>query len=520
MAFSMSECVLALVLASGALSACGGGGGGEASPSSTAAHTPSTPSTPVEAAASAPAQAGSEPASAASAALAAASQVPSAAGASAAVGAAVSRASSAAASTAPPAGASGLPRGHAEGKADTPAVAQIDASSAADPARSAATGSGASANPATPSNAAAPARAAAATEAGDLLPTCQPKAQGCAYGAEPYRIGSYYFPGWTNNLRGAAFAYPWSRIRPFPAREPALGWYVDAEDATLRAQLQQMRQGGLHYVVMDSYWDAQGAFQTQALSALRRVWREGDPQFALLWANHYDWKGGKANLQRMVDTWAAENFGHAGYLRIDGRPVLFVFSIEDFERNAKEMGLPDAKALVNLMNARLRAASLPELYLVAGTQGLEHWAKGVAPTAGFQALSAYNYHLGYSGDARSASARPKDYPSLHSAYRQNWDWLVRHASLPYIVPMSSGWDSTPWLDPARNQSTYIAIATPEQFEAHLRSARALMDAYPARTLRMGVICCWNEWGEGSFIEPTKTRGDAVLRKVREVFHTP
>ena len=56
-------------------------------------------------------------------------------------------------------------------------------------------------------------------------------------------------------------------------------------------------------------------------------------------------------------------------------------------------------------------------------------------------------------------------------------------------------------------------------EYFMRLARTqnLIDVRPEKTLRMGVICCWNEYGEGSFIEPTKRMGKELLERVRAVF---
>jgi hypothetical protein len=34
---------------------------------------------------------------------------------------------------------------------------------------------------------------------------------------------------------------------------------------------------------------------------------------------------------------------------------------------------------------------------------------------------------------------------------------------------------------------------------------------------LGVICCWNEFGEGSYIEPTQKNGFSYLEKIKKVF---
>lgn len=59
--------------------------------------------------------------------------------------------------------------------------------------------------------------------------------------------------------------------------------------------------------------------------------------------------------------------------------------------------------------------------------------------------------------------------------------------------------------------------TADEFELHLRAAKARLDRYPTKTQRTGVICCWNEFGEGSYIEPTKADGFTFLERIRKVF---
>lgn len=333
-----------------------------------------------------------------------------------------------------------------------------------------------------------------------------------------YTIGVYYFPGWTSNLRGSNFATPWDHIKPYPERQPMMGWYSDSNPMVLRYQAETMRAGGIDYVVFDSFWDELGPYMEQALKAYQSVWTEGDPKIALLWASHYTWKGGRANFEKMLDHWISNYLSKPSYQRVDGKPVLYVFSVEDFYNTSRTLGITVAQ-LGSIVQQRAIAAGLPGIYLVGGAPALAHWARGIAVQAGFSAVSAYNYHIGYSGEASTGTPMPTNYTELSANYQQNWQWIVKQVPLDYITPMSSGWDKTPWLVTAKGQTTYKAIATPDQFETHLRAAKALMDSNPAKTKRMGLVCCWNEFGEGSYIEPTKLKGSQVLDRVKAVFGT-
>ncbi|XVJ69101.1 MAG: hypothetical protein HEQ39_05195 [Rhizobacter sp.] len=338
----------------------------------------------------------------------------------------------------------------------------------------------------------------------------------CAQAQEPrYLIGTYYFPGWTSQAKGLEFPEPWKPIQKYPEKQPKLGWYSDSDPQVLRQQIQWMRDHGIGFVAFDWYWDGHNSYLEQALNAFRASKTEGQMKFSLLWANHYPFPGGLPQFRLMVRYWVARYFSDPDFLTIDGQPVVFIFSIDFVVDAAKTIGVTPT-TLIKIANDIAKESGLPGIYFVGGTPALEYWANGVAPTIGMSALSAYNYHFGYNGTAKSETSGGRGFARLASAYRQNWQWLLGKGTLPYIVPMTVGWDKRPW-GGSSNPEHDNAIASAAEFEAHLREAKSLMDAYPAKTKRMGVICCWNEFGEGSYIEPTKKDGLVYLETIKKVF---
>ncbi|WP_298391072.1 glycoside hydrolase family 99-like domain-containing protein, partial [Hydrotalea sp.] len=61
------------------------------------------------------------------------------------------------------------------------------------------------------------------------------------------------------------------------------------------------------------------------------------------------------------------------------------------------------------------------------------------------------------------------------------------------------------------------VSTPDEFEAHLKRAKIFMTRNPEKTKKIGIICAWNEFGEGSYIEPTKKFGFQYLERVKKIF---
>ena len=64
----------------------------------------------------------------------------------------------------------------------------------------------------------------------------------------------------------------------------------------------------------------------------------------------------------------------------------------------------------------------------------------------------------------------------------------------------------------------VTGSTPERFEAFLRRAKAYVDAHPDQPPLI-TINAWNEWAEGSCLEPDSLNGYGYLEAVKRVFKT-
>jgi hypothetical protein len=86
-----------------------------------------------------------------------------------------------------------------------------------------------------------------------------------------------------------------------------------------------------------------------------------------------------------------------------------------------------------------------------------------------------------------------------------------------------GWDSSPrtvqsdvfdvWRYPFM---AAIGNNTPENFEAACRAVRDWVEARDVSP-RIVTVNCWNEWTEGSYLEPDKKNGMAYLEALGRTF---
>ena len=327
-----------------------------------------------------------------------------------------------------------------------------------------------------------------------------------------FEIGVFYFPGWNTgsrfwkDLKGE----PGSRSPgiAWPDREPLLGHYPEEEVWVAEKHIEWAAAHDIDFFAYDWYWYGKNPDTEHAQQAFLKAKNRKKLKFCLLWANHNDVPRNMQEFDDMVDYWLEHYFKETDYVRIDGKPVLFIFSYTRLEQNASGFR-QSVRSLLARAEARAREKGRRGIYFIATTNerpgdDLERRLTG----CGFSAYTAWNYVL--SGDG----ARVADYDSMVDTYLDFYQASARTAaSLPYLVPASPGFDDRPWYG---SKATVRSNATPEKFERMLRGARERLE--DQKTVpRVLMIEAWNEFAEGSMIEPSKKWGFAYLEKIRKVF---
>jgi hypothetical protein len=318
----------------------------------------------------------------------------------------------------------------------------------------------------------------------------------------PYEVGVYYFPGWKS-------ASQWRPLQRFPERKPVLGWYAEGSPEVADWHIKWAVEHGLTFFAYDWYW-AQGArqlehalhdgyFQARYRSLLK---------FCLLWANHN--APGSSSLDDCLAVtryWIAHYFHRPEYLTIEGRPAVIIFSTD---RLTQDLGSAQVKRALAAMRDECCRAGFKGLYLLAciGNVGQARQAA----EEGYDAVTAYNWP----GLGMTAGELFAPFASLLDGYRRHWRDLREQTDLPLLLPICGGWDSRPW----HGDHKLVRYGrTPALFRRHLLDAKQLLDGQSARSEidRMVLVEAWNEWGEGSYIEPHKEFGFGYLDAIRAVF---
>jgi hypothetical protein len=332
-------------------------------------------------------------------------------------------------------------------------------------------------------------------------------------GAQEYKIGAYYYPGWTDSP-GQWWNPPWEKIKPFPDREPLLGWYPEKEVWVAEKHINWASEYGIDFFAYDWYWDGRKPFLHHAIDAYLKAKNKSKIKFCLLWANHSEIPESLSQFNSMVDYWNTNYFKDPQYLKIQEKPVVIVFSPEHMRNNASRFG---ETALELFTYARKKAvdSGLNGIYFVGCTPATSYWVKDYMPKNGYDALTAYNYHSkGFFGGFTGKEPLAVNYTQLLDGYKCQWTWILENSRLPFFLPITAGWDKRPW---GSNSVHDSCASTPELFMGMLKEAKAIVDRYPIKTEKTVLICAWNEYGEGSYVEPTKKWQFKYLEAVKKVF---
>ena len=320
-----------------------------------------------------------------------------------------------------------------------------------------------------------------------------------------YEIGAFYFPGWSTSAR-------WEPIRTWPNRKPILGWYDEANPECADWQIKWAVEHGISFFMVDWYWN-QGHQHLEhwVHDAFSKARYRSYLKWAVMWANHNpphshspdDWR-------KVTQYWIDNYFGMPDYYRIDNRPAVFLWSPQGVRR---DVGGSEAVAKLYAMSQEMaHKAGYPGIYFVAMSSHDTPEQVKELEGEGFKALTTYH---GFQLAHRDAKNDYFPYKAVVNTAREVWRQEDDRAQgLVHMPIVDTGWDPRPW----HGDKTTVALGrTPQLLGQLCRQAREFADATGKRFIALGP---WNEWGEGSYIEPYAEYGFQDLDAIRAAFCEP
>jgi len=197
---------------------------------------------------------------------------------------------------------------------------------------------------------------------------------------------------------------------------------------------------------------------------------------------------------------------------LNGRPLVFLYSVEALVGPGKFENWAAARAAFDALRTAVIAEGLPTPYIVA--QG---WVPGTlkeqAATLGLDAIGAY---------ASSAGVKAGSYADLVRHTEQWWN-AFKSVGMPVVPLVTTGWDMrprietpVPWVKGGDIEQYYEA-PNPSELAVHLEHAITWCRENPTVTdARAILVYAWNEFDEGGWLCPTLEEGTARLDAIEKI----
>lgn len=370
-----------------------------------------------------------------------------------------------------------------------------------------------------------------------------------------YTVACYYFPNYHPDARNAArYGEGWTEwelvksARPRfdghrQPRVPVWGYDDESDPDRMALRIDAAADHGIDAFIFDWYYYDDGPFLQRALEeGFMKAANVGRMKFGLMWANH-DWVElfpyrvrdgrelhypGKVSLQtwkEICDLVIERYFRHSSYWCIDGAPYFSFFDLNKFFDGWKDAD--EIKTSLDYLRIRTKAAGFPDLHLNAVvfmdlSVGGETVADIPALLAylGFSSITSYIWIMHVPMD----SFPEYPYEKMATAYFGYAEEAVRRFEpLAFFPNVTAGWDSSPRCDPDTAYAYYgypctpvIQDNTPRAFEQALLRCREYLERHPGSGKIM-TLNAWNEWTEGSYLEPDTVYGMQYLKALQSIF---
>ncbi len=322
---------------------------------------------------------------------------------------------------------------------------------------------------------------------------------------------------------------------------PLWGYTDEADPRDMAKKIDAASEYGIDVFLFDWYYYDDGPFLERTIDdGFLHAENRDKIKFALMWANH-DWveifpkhkdipsaliypgKVTPETFDKICDLVIENYFKQPNYWKINGAPYFSVYELTKF---GESFGSYEAtKAAIARFREKTKAAGFPDLHLNA-----VYWGRPNIPGEatlddpvqfieglGFDSVTSYVWihHV-------PLNEQQTDFNWVRDEYLKHWDYARTAFSIPYYPNVSMGWDSSPRAcqdDPFGNWgypfTNTISNNTPENFKEALRITKERILSDP-NAPRIFNINCWNEWTEGSYLEPDTVNGYKYLEAVRDV----
>ncbi|MEA1927852.1 MAG: glycoside hydrolase family 99-like domain-containing protein, partial [Candidatus Auribacterota bacterium] len=333
----------------------------------------------------------------------------------------------------------------------------------------------------------------------------------CGEAPQPrqYLVGAYYYLWFPYNFHKRGY------IRKFldPPQSPVLGQYNSSDPAVAERHIAWCSRYGIDFLVID-WWPNRPGRNKVLDDGFLRADNIGDIKWCLFYETQslgmdratgaITWT--EQRIDRLVSDmlkFSGSYFNHPGYLKIDGRPVIFLYLTRNYAG--------DTGGAIKRVRSALNEKGV-DPFIIADEVFWMVTVDGKATFAGrtdapqesrielFDAITTYNIYESQESDHQGYPAESRYLPEVKEIYQRYRESCGEDTIfIPNIIP---GYNDRP----LRKRASHYVI--PRQWKEGDPSGSLFSEffdrlglAYIDQNIPMIMITSWNEWNEDTAIEP-------------------
>lgn len=302
-----------------------------------------------------------------------------------------------------------------------------------------------------------------------------------------YSVGAYYYPWYYNDFHGGQYL----REHLVPPQLPELGEYNDRSEAVINQHLEWSRYAGIDFWVA-SWWGPGSREDVTLKNHILTNPNLNDIKIAVFYetvGRTNDFKDYE-NLSPDITYIANNYFNHPNYLKIENKPVLFVY----LTRVLSHKGTLQS-SLATIRDAA--SASGFQIYIV-GDQVFGSPPAFVGDIDLLDAITNYDVY----GSMGASGFATQDYVNSYYSAQAGWKALAQSVHVGFIPGTTPGFNDKGVRDGHNPLSRKLTAAQEfgSLFRAMVDEAKKHVDSNLGN---MFMVTSWNEWHEDTQIEPVQ-----------------
>lgn len=307
--------------------------------------------------------------------------------------------------------------------------------------------------------------------------------------------------------------------------EPLNDNYYDLSKKTdIEKQIDLANNFGVEGFIFYHYWFGNGHMALEKPAEILRDEIDKKINYCFCWANHSwftTWHGKSSEIieEQMYDSdddhlehikYMYSFFSDSRYLKIDGRPVLFIYNMSE---------IPNFDHILSIWNDFLRNNGMKEIYIIEyiSSKNRELSFDGSDGVSEFEPLYTTFFDISKVNLFKrfiNKITKTLDFQD----YNKLWSKIINrertYGGKEIFKSCFVGWDNSPRKG---KNSMIVRNGTPENFETNLRNL--VNQKRKDSNNDFIIINAWNEWSEGAMLEPSKQYGYGYLEAIKKVNDT-